>query len=197
MYDGHKTTILKLHFYLFYFFLVFLVKKRKKKMSEEADKSYMAMLNNPVINPGPAVPKITEAKVNPRLKPSSLAIVQEAKTKLTSVSKDVFLQSESDEPFEWINTSTDRKELPTTVNELIELGLLDEEEKGNDLRFKSLQEFFKQEEYSEILSAFQQLGGAKVYLIGESSVTVLILCLVHDKEASNAIIGLKSLLVQT
>ncbi|KAG2195287.1 hypothetical protein INT47_005062 [Mucor saturninus] len=163
-------------------------------MSEEADNSYMAMLNNPVINPGPAAPKpLEKAKVNSRLKPSSGPMVQEAKTRLTSISKDVYLSSESDEPFEWINTTTENKELPKTVDELIALGLVDEEEQGSQVRFKTLEEFLKGEEYKEILSAFEELGGGQVYLVGEESITVLILSLVGE----NAIVGLKSLLVQT
>ncbi|KAI7890222.1 uncharacterized protein EV154DRAFT_511915 [Mucor mucedo] len=163
-------------------------------MSEEADNSYMAMLNNPVINPGPAeIKPLEKPKVNSRLKPSSGPMVQEAKTRLTSISKDVYLSSESDEPFEWINTTTEKKELPKTVDELIGLGLVDEEEEGSQVRFKTLEEFLKGEEYKEILSAFKELGGGQVYLVGEESITVLILSLVQE----NAIVGLKSLLVQT
>lgn len=165
----------------------------------EGDNSYMAMLNNPVINPGPAAPNVTAKKENTRLKPSSIPLVQKAKTKLISVTKDLYLSSESDEPFEWINTSTDHQELPNTVAELVELGLVDEEEQVGNLKIKSLEEFFKQNEYKEIIKAFKEIqqGDSKVYLLGEESITVLILCIIQDKQSSNAIVGLKSLLVQT
>lgn len=163
-------------------------------MSEEADNSYMAMLNNPVINPGPAGLNVNAKKENTRLKASSTPLVQEVKAKLTSVTKNLYLSSESDEPFKWINTVTDHPELPKTVEELFELGLIDEEEEGA-LKIKTLEEFLKQDEYQDIIKAFKQVeqGESKVYLVGEESITVLILCVIQDKQ----IVGLKSLLVQT
>ncbi|KAI8076192.1 hypothetical protein BDF21DRAFT_422782 [Thamnidium elegans] len=168
--------------------------------SEDGNNSFMAMLNNPVINPGPSDIKAAEEKIrNTRIKPSSIPQVQEVKNKLTSVTKDLYLSSESDEPFEWINTSTNHDSLPTTAKELVQLGLIEEIE---ELKIQSLQDFFQDNQYEEILKAFKEIettnGNSKVYLLGEEAITVLILCIIKDKQSSEyAIVGLKSLLVQT
>lgn len=170
---------------------------------QESDNSYKAMLNNSTINPGPAPPQTSKPKENTRLKISSLPQVQEAKKKLTSCTEDVFLSSESDEPFDWINTCTESDSLPTTVKELVQLGLIEKEEENAPLKTKTLEEFLQDEEYQPIVKAFKEIEmghDSKVYLLGEESVTVLILCIVHDKQSSSkesAIVGLKSLLVQT
>lgn len=168
--------------------------------SEEADNSFMAMLNNPVINPGPSSTQaVKEKRVNTRIKPSSIPQVQDVKNKLTSVTKDVYLSSESDEAFEWINTRTNHDSLPTTAEELVQLGLIDNVEQ---LKTQSVEEFFQSNQYEKILKAFKEIEStgddSKVYLLGEGSVTVLILCIIKDKQSSEfAIVGLKSLLVQT
>lgn len=164
----------------------------------------MAMLNNPVINPGPSTHTVSvKTETNPRLKPCDFPAVEQAKQLLTSASKDTYLQSESDEAFEWINTSTDDNHLPDSEKELVQLGLLDQET-GAQLKMKTIKEFLCKEDYKDIAGAFEkiqkelQANDNKVYLIGEESIIVLILCIVQDKQSTkHAIVGLKSLLVQT
>lgn len=178
----------------------------------EGDKSFMAMLNNPTINPGPPTKTVSEEIANTGLRPCVFPAVEEAKELLSNATKDVYLSSESDEAFEWINTSTEHDHLPTTEKELAQLGLIDEEIIGGEFKIKSVQEFLgDDDEYKNIVTAFQQIqkeqqkheenskgDDSKVYLLGEESVTVLILCIVQDKQSSKkAIVGLKSLLVQT
>ncbi|KAI9475772.1 MAG: hypothetical protein EXX96DRAFT_574573 [Benjaminiella poitrasii] len=182
--------------------------------SEAASKSFMAMLNNPIINPGPQIAKPT-SEDEPHIKSCPFVEVDEAKELLTKASKDVYLHTESDEGFEWINVPTTDNLLPSSVNELSELGLLNAKEaETNEMKTLSLEEFFDrycQEEdddgrYKKIVSAFKKIQeeqgqkseDSKVFLVGERAITVLILCIVQDKPASKAaVIGLKSLLVQT
>lgn len=200
--SGHKIQALKIEkpeTYKRLFNIFFTIYTMSQ--SEEGDNSFMAMLNNPVINPGPVVATSTSKKTEgTRLKPCSFPAVQDAEKKLTSATKDVYLSSESDEPFQLVNTSTDKDTLPTTVKELVQLGLIDEEEEQGQLKIKSMQEFLQEDQYEKIIKAFKEIepksDDSKVYLLGEESVTVLILCIVKDKQGT-AIVGLKSLLVQT
>jgi hypothetical protein len=172
--------------------------------SEQGDKSFMDMLNNPFINPGqPARTTATKTENNPRLKPCDYPAVEQAKQLLTTATKDTYLQSESDEAFEWINTSTNDNHLPGSEKELVQLGLLDQET-GAPLKMKTIQEFLSNDDYKGIVAAFEKINkelqsnDSKVYLVGEESITVLILCIIQDKQSSkHAIVGLKSLLVQT
>ena len=145
-------------------------------------------------------PRVASHKQNTKLKPASFPPVQQAQDLLTSATQDVYLSSESDEPFEWINTITERNSLPTTIDDLEALGLLNGNE-SNRLKIKSVREFLQKEEYQNIVKALEKLGeltqqGSKVYLVGEYSITVLILCIIHY-EQQTAIVGLKSLLIQT
>ncbi|KAI7905884.1 uncharacterized protein BX663DRAFT_428667 [Cokeromyces recurvatus] len=180
--------------------------------SEEAHKSFMSMLNNPIINPGPPqLPKST-SEGEPRIKPCPFVEVEEAKELLTKASEDVYLHTESDEGFRWIDAPTTDNLLPSSVNELVEYGLLNvKEAESNVLKTLSLQEFFdtyghNNDDYNNIIQGFKKIQeeqgrkseDSKVFLIGERAITVLILCIVQDKPgAKAAIIGLKSLLVQT
>ncbi|KAG1056483.1 hypothetical protein G6F43_001630 [Rhizopus delemar] len=164
------------------------------------DDSYMAMINNPVINPPRTEKQPSPLKQNTKLKPASFPPVQQAQDLLTSATQDVYLSSESDEPFEWINTITERNSLPTTIDDLEVLGLLNGNE-SNQLKIKSVREVLQKEEYQNIVKALEKLGEltqqeSKVYLVGEYSITVLILSIIHY-EQQTAIVGLKSLLIQT
>ncbi|KAI8645532.1 hypothetical protein BD408DRAFT_411588 [Parasitella parasitica] len=169
------------------------------------DESYMAMLNNPVINPGPSTNTNLEQeqKANTNIKPCVFPAVEEAKNLLTKATENICLSSESDEAFEWINTEIKQENLPTTKKELAQLGLISHESLTGSLTIKSLQEFLYEDNYKGIVAAFQTIQNekacdSKVYLLGERSVIVLILCIVQDKQSSKkAIVGLKSLLVQT
>lgn len=170
---------------------------------QSSDDSYMAMLNNPTINPGPAAPSLPkETSENSRLKSSSLQCVQEAKDKLVKASKDVYLASESDEKFEWVNTTTKSNKLPSTIKELVQLGFIEEEDENQELKITTIDDILNDEEYQDIVKAFGEISGksddSKVYLIGELEITVLILCIVQDSQSKEAaIVGLKSKLVQT
>lgn len=160
----------------------------------------MAMINNPVINPPRTEKQPSPLKQNTKLKPASFPPVQQAQDLLTSATQDVYLSSESDEPFEWINTITERNSLPTTIDDLEVLGLLNGNE-SNQLKIKSVREVLQKEEYQNIVKALEKLGEltqqeSKVYLVGEYSITVLILSIIHY-EQQTAIVGLKSLLIQT
>lgn len=159
-------------------------------MSEsEGDKSYMSMLNNPFINSVPEQKQ--EQKINNKLK--SCTVPQEVKATLISASQDKYLVSESDEPFEWVNTASPFDHLPKNTKELMELGFV--EDVDTPIKIKSLDAFFSENQGLEsIFDAFKKLQGeSQVYLIGEpESRTVLILCHVES-----ALVGLKSLLVQT
>ncbi|CAO3608922.1 unnamed protein product [Mucor fragilis] len=171
--------------------------------ASEGDNSFMAMLNNPVINPGPAKKSAPAKKAATGPKPSVFPAVKKAQDLLTTSSSDVYLASESDEPFEWINTGTENAQLPTTAKELLQLNLIPEELAGEELKIKSLDEFLNKDDYKDIVAAFKEIqkgsgGDSKVYLIGDVSITVLILCIVQDEQSSKkAIVGLKSLLVQS
>lgn len=160
----------------------------------------MAMINNPVINPPRTEKQPSPLKQNTKLKPASFPPVQQAQDLLTSATQDVYLSSESDEPFEWINTITERNSLPITIDDLEVLGLLNGNE-SNQLKIKSVREVLQKEEYQNIVKALEKLGEltqqeSKVYLVGEYSITVLILSIIHY-EQQTAIVGLKSLLIQT
>ncbi|CAO0799617.1 unnamed protein product [Mucor circinelloides] len=171
--------------------------------ASEGDNSFMAMLNNPVINPGPSSNSVPQKKVATESKPCAFAAVEKAKDLLTTASEDVYLTSESDEPFEWINTSTEKDHLPTTAEELVKLGLIPEELVGEEFKIKSVDQFLEKDDYKDVVAAFNEIqkedsSESKVYLLGDVSITVLILCIVHDKQSSKkAIVGLKSLLVQS
>ncbi|CEP14825.1 hypothetical protein [Parasitella parasitica] len=165
------------------------------------DESYMNMINNPNINPGPSTMKpLQKANIDP--KPCVFPAVEEAKRLLTRASKDVYLSSETDEGFEWINTETNQEHLPTTEEELVQFGLINEQDLTGSLAILSMQEFLSEGRYKDIVAAFQTIQkeaeDSKAYLVGERSVTVLLLCIVQDKQSSKkAIVGLKSLQVQT
>ncbi|GAN01611.1 hypothetical protein MAM1_0009c01045 [Mucor ambiguus] len=171
--------------------------------ASEGDNSFMAMLNNPVINPGPPKKSVSVKESATEPKPSVFPAVEKAKDLLTTASGDVYLASESDEPFEWINTGIEKAQLPTTAKELHQLKLIPEELVGEEFKIKSVDEFLEKDNYKDIVAAFKEVqkessGESKVYLLGDVSITVLILCIVQDKQSSKkAIVGLKSLLVQS
>ncbi|KAI8977207.1 hypothetical protein BDF20DRAFT_873548 [Mycotypha africana] len=192
--------------------------------SDEADKSFMSMLTNPIINPGPQqqqqLQQPTKTNQMSSTGPEALSkssdesghyskLVRHSKELLTQSAKDKYLTSESDEPFEWIYATPiddNMKSLPTSEEELMEMGLINMSTKEHGFKTKTLDDFFQhnKEDYKEIIEAFNELKNqydaeeTKVYLIGEMSIQVLILSLIKDQETSKkAIVGLKSLLVQT
>jgi len=100
-------------------------------------------------------------------------------------------------------SASEKDHLPTTAEELVKLGLIPEELVGEEFKIKSVDQFLEKDDYKDVVAAFNEIqkedsSESKVYLLGDVSITVLILCIVHDKQSSKkAIVGLKSLLVQS
>ncbi|KAI9254886.1 hypothetical protein BY458DRAFT_520582 [Sporodiniella umbellata] len=161
--------------------------------------SYLNMLNNTVINPSEPSEKKEKKSEDSKLKAATFSAATEAQTLLNKASEDVLLVSESDEPFEAINVETKLERLPTTFEELGQLGLLKGDEEDR-LRIKSVPEFLRQDDYRDIVAAIKKINpeesDSKVYLVGDISITVLVLTLVSH-EHQHAIIGLRSLSVQS
>ncbi|KAI8997533.1 hypothetical protein BDB01DRAFT_771471 [Pilobolus umbonatus] len=162
--------------------------------------SFMNMLNNPVINPPHQAVNNAPITDNTRLRPAPYPQVKEAQRILEEASKDVYLPSETDAAFEYINTMTNSSQLPTTKEELVELGLMTPEE--DSLKIQTIDSFLHGEEYNDIKQAFKGIEKdnqkIRVYLIGEITIHVYILTIVQDKQSSTyALVGLKSHLVET
>ncbi|KAI8353350.1 hypothetical protein BD560DRAFT_408316 [Blakeslea trispora] len=174
-------------------------------MSEQqADSNYMAMLNNPYINPPSSADNSVSEKQNTKLKPCHFSETRKAQNVLTAATKETYLMSESDEPFEWINTETKQDSLPSSEKELIELGLIEEEDFGN-LKIQPLADcpLFNREEYKHVIAACEKAVDSsewKVYRVKnkqETTTIVLVLSIVKGTDGQKALVGLKSLLVQT
>ncbi|KAI9023033.1 hypothetical protein CLU79DRAFT_750048 [Phycomyces nitens] len=174
------------------------------------DSSYLAMLNNPVINP----PSNSEAEANaqePTLVAAPLATFETAITaqnELSNVSKNLALISETDAEFQTVNVAWKATELPTP-DQLVELGLVAD---SSPCKTKTLDEFFSPRtgendpygqaaDFRSLETKLVELYGGKdkgkVYYIGEYTITVLILGILKGENGSNALVGLRSLLVQT
>lgn len=166
---------------------------------------YLSMLNNPVINP-PRSQVNKQDTVQPKL-PTTFAFakVSKASKELTSASQDLYLESETDAPFTWVNSDWTKPTPPETKQELIECEFLDDTEKDGPFSTESLDEFFNTlpDTYQGIHEAFRSISSpeaTKVYRVGEdASMTVLLLAVVEDVENAGvySLVGLKSLLVMT
>ncbi|KAI8075933.1 uncharacterized protein B0P05DRAFT_547008 [Gilbertella persicaria] len=173
-------------------------------MSEDqADKNYMSMLNNPYINPSSSSGEAVAKKQDIRLKPCHFPAVQEVQNILTNATKDTFLISESDEPFEWINIEIKQTDLPTTEKELVTLGLIQKETGNFKIEPLSDCSLLKQQDYKHIISACEKAvtdNDWKVYRVKNeqgTTTTILVLSIVQGSNNTHALVGLKSLLVQT
>ncbi|KAI8881088.1 hypothetical protein K501DRAFT_286556 [Backusella circina FSU 941] len=165
---------------------------------------YMNMLNNPVINPSRS--QVKKQDTAPKL-PTSFAFakVSKASTALTTASQDLYLESETDAPFIWVNSDWTKPAPPETKQELIECEFLDEAEKDGPFSTESLDAFFSTlpDTHQGIREAFRTISSpeaTKVYRVGEdASMTVLVLAVVEDVENAGvySLVGLKSLLVMT
>ncbi|KAI8370083.1 hypothetical protein EDC96DRAFT_573606 [Choanephora cucurbitarum] len=174
-------------------------------MSEQqADNNYMAMLNNPYINPEPSPGKNALEKQNTKLKPCHFPETHKAQNILAAATKETYLVSESDEPLEWINTKIEQDSLPSSESELIELGLIEKEDVGK-LKIQPLTDslLFNKEEYKHIVAACKKAVDSsewKVYRVENKQGTttvVFVLSIAQGSNGQKALVGLKSLLVQT
>ncbi|KAF7721453.1 hypothetical protein EC973_004677 [Apophysomyces ossiformis] len=177
---------------------------------DNANDSYLAMLNNPKINPPRNPPRTENSQTTPLLASADFSAATSVQQSLKETAGDLMLVSETDAPFESLNIAWDKSTLPT-VEELIDLGLVEED---GDRDIKSLTAFFEpltskaNDPYKQasgfraLLEKFKELFGesedsAKVYLIGEITITVLVLGLIRGDDDRNALVGLKSILVES
>ncbi|CAO3621979.1 unnamed protein product [Cunninghamella blakesleeana] len=180
-----------------------------------ADNPYLAMLNNPFINPPPTSRQQQQQKPPTKIEPV-FEIAEKAGKELLSSSKDLYLISETDASWQSIQKPWTKNELPNTLGELISIGFIDDELKEEPFKIKTLNEFFDPmmdlendpyQQAKQYIHLYQQcksiLGNdAKVYLVGSTTIVVLILGLLlnnddNNNKNQNAIIGLQSELVQT
>ncbi|KAG0178470.1 hypothetical protein DFQ28_008377 [Apophysomyces sp. BC1034] len=172
--------------------------------------SYLAMLNNPTINPPAKPPKKDSPKQGVQLASATFSAAMVAQQSLKDMSSDLDLVSETDAPFESLNIAWDKTALPT-AEELINLGLVEED---GDREVKTVAAFFEpftteeNDPYKQaagfraLLQKFEELFSdaeqdAKVYLIGDITITVLILGIIRGDNGKHALVGLKSMLVET
>ncbi|KAI9306424.1 hypothetical protein BJ944DRAFT_263593 [Cunninghamella echinulata] len=182
-----------------------------------ADDSYLSMLNNPYINPPPPQQQQKEEKtVTKANREPVFKTAEKAGKELLDSCKDLYLISETDASWQSIQkpwtslTKGDDDELPNTLDELISIGLVDKEQINEPFKIKSLNAFFdpmmdKQDDpyqqadrYCQLYQQCKSILGndAKVYLVGSTTILVLILGLVKEND-QKALIGLQSELVQT
>lgn len=185
----------------------FFFRYRNYLLNMEGDQAYLAMLNNKTINPPPREEQPQEESRASKLATPFPALTT-AEQNVTSAIKDVYLVSESDEPFEWITAPWTSDKLPTAA-ELTELGLVDKASLGR-IQTSTLEEFFKKrvaaddpygmaDKYRVLWDRLSDTFGkecSKVYFIGETSITVLIVGIITDGN-DRALAGLRSLLVET
>lgn len=176
---------------------------------EKEDADYLAMLNNKTINPTPSKQQenkqqsISLAGESAQQFPELMA----ARDQISSRSKELSLVSETDAPFEWVSADWNSDTLPS-VQQLVDLGWIDQ---SVTEKTKSIDEFFDkltksddpygqagrfQSLYEAIQHAFEGQE-TKVYLLGDQSITVLILGIISSNDGKKALAGLRSLLVET
>ena len=180
------------------------------------DSDYMAMLNNPTINPGPKHQQEQQSISSSKSLDTATSFDTLTSTCNTvkDVSKDLMLVSESDEPFEWVSADWEKADLPT-AQEIINLGWVDQNASTlSSCKTKTLDQFFEpmmdetndpykqaknfQSLYKTFKEAFNNNNG-QVYLFGQGSITVLVLGIINASGSGRgrALAGLRSLLVQT
>ncbi|KAI8089514.1 uncharacterized protein BX664DRAFT_135521 [Halteromyces radiatus] len=184
-------------------------------MTDNNDNNYLAMLNNPVINP-----PVQQQPLQPSLQSTAPCITlfpaaQQCQDKLQT--NDLYLVSETDAP--WLNVAVpwSSDSLPSQRSELEQAGLLvrnthvdrfdEDDDEENGFRIKTVDAFFEplikpgpqSKEYNRLLQQIKDVfeNNVKVYLVGNRVITVLILGLVQDESEQKALVGLQSELVQT
>ncbi|KAL0090606.1 hypothetical protein J3Q64DRAFT_1007750 [Phycomyces blakesleeanus] len=178
----------------------------------DGDSSYLAMLNNPVINPpANSEPAATQETTTVNAPLATFEAATKAQKELKDASKNLELISETEAEFQSVNVAWGKNtELPTP-EQLAQLGLISDP--AAPCKTKTLDQFFSTRTSEESDSygqaaRFRQLeaklvevfGGkdkARVYQIGEYTITVLILGVINGENGNNALVGLRSLLVQT
>ncbi|ORZ06873.1 hypothetical protein BCR42DRAFT_426619 [Absidia repens] len=190
---------------------------------DNGNNSFLAMLNNPVINPPKQQGSSQQQPSTTHIAQSSAPLfpaAQHCQDKLQACTKDLYLISETDAPWQNVLMPWSSNELPDGRQALDDAGLLvrnthidqfeadgDEE---NDFKVETLGTFFDRlmkdndnnkaqaDQYTILLEQIKQLLGdnVNVYLVGSRVVTVLILGLVQDS-GMKALVGLQSELVET
>lgn len=182
---------------------------------DQEDTNYLAMLNNATINPSPQQQQRRGHSQQPRVKTQAdtFPALESVQQSITSVSRSLSLVSETDAQLEWISAHWTHDHLPS-AQELVELGWTDSESASICCKTKSIDEFLEpiandeQDPYGQaadfraLLDKFRQSfkdpKESRVYLLGERSITVLMIGLVRDDDAkARALAGLRSLLVET
>lgn len=176
---------------------------------EKEDADYLAMLNNKTINPPPSEQQQTTQQSTSHAGESATQFpeLMAARDQITARSKDLSLVSETDAPFEWVSADWSSNTLPS-VQQLVELGWIDE---SVTEKTKSVDEFFDKltkggdpygqaDRFQSLYEAIQHVfegQETKVYLLGDQSITVLILGIISTNDGKKALAGLRSLLVET
>ena len=176
---------------------------------EKEDADYLAMLNNKTINPPPSEQQENKQQTisHARESATQFPALMAARDQITVRSKDLSLVSETDAPFEWVSADWNSNTMPS-VQQLVELGWIDE---STTEKTKSLEEFFDKlikggdpygqaDRFQSLYEAIQHVfegQETKVYLLGEQSITVLILGIISTNDGEKALAGLRSLLVET
>ncbi|KAI7872583.1 nuclease A inhibitor-like protein-domain-containing protein [Spinellus fusiger] len=168
------------------------------------DESYLALLNNPIINPPPNQSTEVVERRDTKAAEATFKTATSAQQTLKQASQHLVLASETDAEFEAVNIAWNKKELPT-AQDLVDLGLVPF---NTPCKTKSLDAFFSTviatDSYgqSEQLQALQSqckslLGdNCQVYLMGEITIHVFILGLLLHEDHT-ALVGLQSLLVHS
>ncbi|KAI8067817.1 hypothetical protein BC940DRAFT_300529 [Gongronella butleri] len=178
-------------------------------MSQDA---YLAMLNNPVINPPAGASTVAAQQAGSELRRASQCCVrvsdeaQACQDKLAAASNDLTLASEADMPWMPIQVPSDAG-LPLSgdiVAQLRALGIhrdqLDENDDDNDashVQKKTLKAFCAAHPDAATLEpVFDELfaNDVQVYLIGQRTIDVYVLGWL---KTTKALVGLQSALVET
>ncbi|KAI8373166.1 uncharacterized protein BYT42DRAFT_579429 [Radiomyces spectabilis] len=146
------------------------------------DTSYLAMINNPAINPASsnddASPSNSKSSITTQSATFDEAVA--ARQQLDKVASDLCLVSETDASFEPFSVPWSKPSLPYTDPK---------DAYGQATGFSTLQNTL------EMLFGADQV---KVYLCGEVTVTVIIVGVVNSRDKNEtALVGLKSTLVET
>jgi len=173
-------------------------------MSDNA--AYMAMLNNPNINPPASHPEVQLNKMVPSKFSEPLGTkATAAKQRLEQVMDDLVYISESDEPFTFFNIPWKESHFPS-LDEFVNLVSDDVDTDSEETRSScSLEQFFEPltsgddpynqaGKYLQLQDAFVELFGnnVKVYTFGSMEVKLYITGLCED-----GLVGVRTIKVET
>ncbi|ORX59787.1 hypothetical protein DM01DRAFT_1405268 [Hesseltinella vesiculosa] len=166
----------------------------------DGNDAFMAMLNNPVINPGgqPQPQAATMAR-SPNCCVQVNAASQTCQDKLMAASHGLWLTSETDMPWQAIQVAANA--LPEGLEDLEELGIWqsqddDEDDDDRSVTTQSVASFFSHHSgHDGLAQVFEDLfDQAQVFLIGKRTIQVFVLGWLPK---ARAIVGLQSQLVYT